>query len=122
MVGTGLSGVQLALRLSDEFPGKVLLAGHRKPEVHLFDSDREWQGKNRMEAFSRITDPVERRKVITRERHRGSVTPEIAKDLDLALGEERLSLLVTEITAARPAVSAFSGRAENHFPGNAESF
>ncbi len=93
VVGAGLSGAQLAVHLSRRARGRVELVGRRRPAVHLFDSDREWQGRNRMAGFAMLSSPEERRAVLQRERHRGSVTPEAAADLEAA--EARGDLRIT---------------------------
>lgn len=94
--GGGLSGAQIAASLASEAPGTVtLLSGHAM-EVHLFDSEPSWQGSNFMAGFAAEHDPVARRAIILRERHRGSLTPEASAEL-AQLQEQRALRVVTVI-------------------------
>ena len=79
--GGGLSGAQTASALASRFPGSVTLVSGHDMQVHLFDSEPSWQGGNFMAAFASVPEPDERRKIILRERHRGSLTPEAEDEL-----------------------------------------
>ncbi|MCH2185298.1 NAD(P)/FAD-dependent oxidoreductase [Myxococcota bacterium] len=84
VIGAGISGVQVALRLAREGRRVILLSRH-PIRVHQFDSDPGWQGPMYMAAYSRLSDPGERRARILKARHRGSVPPEIQSALRAAL-------------------------------------
>ncbi len=83
--GGGLSAAQVALALAKQRPGRVTLATRHDFRVHLFDSEPSWQGQNFMRSFAHEPDPSKRREIITRERHRGSLTPEAREELDAAV-------------------------------------
>ncbi len=79
--GGGLSGAQISAALAERSPGTVTLVSGHEMEVHLFDSEPSWQGANFMSSFAAEPDPAARREIITRERHRGSLTPESREEL-----------------------------------------
>ncbi len=80
VVGGGISGAQVAIRLAR--PGRRVLLLSRHPlRVHQFDSDPGWQGPKYMAAFSRLEDPNERRRRIQKARHRGSIPPDVHASL-----------------------------------------
>ena len=83
IVGAGISGAQIALRLVRE-GHEVHLVSRHELRIHQFDSDPGWLGPMNMTGFNRILDPAKRRSRITEARHRGSVPPEVQKDLDQA--------------------------------------
>jgi cation diffusion facilitator CzcD-associated flavoprotein CzcO len=76
VVGAGLSGAQVAIRLARE--GRRLVLISREPvRVHQFDSDPGWQGPKYMAGYSRLSDPRERRERIRDARHRGSMPADV---------------------------------------------
>ena len=89
VVGGGISGCQVALRLVKE-GHKVHLLSRHEPRVHQFDSDPGWLGPKLMVGFSREPDVDRRRAMISEARHRGSVPPEVHRSLRRALSSEEL--------------------------------
>lgn len=100
--GGGLSGAQLAVALAKRRPGTVTLISGHEMEVHLFDSEPSWQGGNFMASFAGEGDPVKRRAIIARERHRGSLTPEAHAELERL----RVEGIVREVTVDRSSLAA----------------
>jgi len=86
VVGAGISGVQVAVRLARAGRRVVLLSRHAL-RIHQFDSDPGWQGPKYMAGFSRLEDPNERRRRIREARHRGSVPPDVHSALRCAMAE-----------------------------------
>ena len=84
VMGAGISGSQVAIRLAREGRRVVLLSRHPIRE-HQFDSDPGWQGPMYMAGYSRLSDPRERRARIRGARHRGSVPSEIHSALRAAI-------------------------------------
>ncbi|MEM9598416.1 MAG: FAD/NAD(P)-binding protein [Acidobacteriota bacterium] len=89
VVGGGITGAQVALRLVDEGRSVDLVSRH-PPRVHLFDSDPGWLGPKRMHEFRRLENPDDRRQLLRRERHRGSVTPEVHRAVRASVASGRL--------------------------------
>ncbi len=83
VVGAGISGAQVALRLAREGRRVILLSRHGL-RVKQFDSDPGWQGPKNMRGFSRLSDPDARRDRIRAARHRGSMPPEVHAALQIA--------------------------------------
>lgn len=116
VVGAGSSGAQCAAAIAKTVRTcgagtRVTLLTERPLSVHLFDSDREWQGKNRMSAFAAVADPAERRRIIAEARHKGSVTPETAREIERETDSGTLELLTARVTGmhrrASPGASGF---------------
>ena len=101
VVGAGISGAQVALRLA-RWGRRVILLSRHALRVEQFDSDPGWLGPMNMGGFSRLCDPNERRERILAARHRGSMPPEVHEALRRAI-EESLIDLVDEagVTSAR---------------------
>ena len=101
VIGAGISGAQIALRLAR--PGRrVILVSRHGLRVQQFDSDPGWQGPMNMGGFARLRDPDERRDRIRAARHRGSMPPEIHAALRLAFAEGTIELVEeTEVVSAR---------------------
>lgn len=76
VLGGGITGAQAALRFV-EAGRSVCLVSRRPLEEHQFDSDPGWIGPKFMRAYGQIEDLGNRRTVITRARHRGSVPPSV---------------------------------------------
>jgi len=89
VVGSGISGAQVALRLADA-GHEVQLVSRRTPEVHHFDSDPGWIGPKNMRRFAAEPSLKRRRQMIGTARHRGSVPPAIAKRLRQAVAKGTL--------------------------------
>ncbi|MGH0034487.1 MAG: FAD-dependent oxidoreductase [Myxococcota bacterium] len=101
VIGAGISGAQVALRLARE-GRRVLLISRHGLRVQQFDSDPGWQGPKNMAGFTRLGDPDERRDRIRAARHRGSMPPEVHAALRLACADETIELVEgTEVVSAR---------------------
>lgn len=90
IVGAGISGAQIALRLNDEEHEVCLFSRHPLRE-HLFDSDPGWLGPKLMNRFSREPSPDKRRSMITQARNRGSIPPNIRHRLRDAIHKSQIS-------------------------------
>jgi cation diffusion facilitator CzcD-associated flavoprotein CzcO len=99
IVGGGISAAQLACALVAAGTEVTVVARHA-PRIHRFDSDPEWLGPKAMSGFSRTRDPRERRRLIATARHRGSMPPEIARDLRRELRCARAKWLEAEPVSA----------------------
>jgi cation diffusion facilitator CzcD-associated flavoprotein CzcO len=104
IVGGGISAAQLACALAAAGTEVTIVARHA-PRIHRFDSDPAWLGPKAMSGFTRTRDPRERRRLIAAARHRGSMPPEIARDLRRELRCARAKWLEAEpvFAAASPA-------------------
>ena len=89
VIGAGISGVQVAVRLARE-GRRVFLISRHPLRVHQFDSDPGWQGPKYMAGFSRLEDPEERRARISEARHRGSISADVHSELRRALKAETI--------------------------------
>jgi len=98
VVGGGISACQIALRLLDEGHRVQIVARHDLRE-HQFDSDSGWLGPKNMARFERETDVDRRREIITEARHRGSVPPEVRREIRRAILHERLGWHEGEVVA-----------------------
>ena len=92
VVGAGISGAQVALRLAREGRRVVLLSRHAL-RVKQFDSDPGWQGPKNMGAFTRLADPNGRREMIRAARHRGSMPRDVHQALRGAVANETIELV-----------------------------
>lgn len=84
VIGGGITGAQVALRLARGGRG-VHLIGRHDLRKHQFDSDPGWVGPRHMRRFLKIQDLAERRQAITSARHVGSVPPDVYRALRGAL-------------------------------------
>ncbi|MCG8588076.1 MAG: FAD/NAD(P)-binding protein [Proteobacteria bacterium] len=101
VIGAGLSGAQIALRLAREGRRVVLVSRHVL-RVHQFDSDPGWLGPKHMGGFTRLCDPDERRDRIRAARHRGSMPSEVHAALRRASADGTIELVEeAEIRSAR---------------------
>lgn len=91
VIGAGISGVQLAMRLASQANPLVLVSGHPL-QTHQFDSDPGWLGPRFMAAFTAEPDPDRRRATIQAARHPGSIPPALAEALQEAIDEGRIVL------------------------------
>ena len=98
VVGGGISGAQVALRLMQEGHRVHLVARHALRE-HQFDSEPGWLGPRFMAGFEQEKDVDRRREIITTARHRGSVPPDVNKALGDAVAEETIAWHQSSITS-----------------------
>ena len=90
VVGGGISACQVALRLASE-GRKVHLVSRHAIRKHQFDSDPGWLGPKFMAGFKREQDVDRRREMIAAARHRGSISPDVARALHFAIQKDELS-------------------------------
>ena len=98
VVGGGISAVQVALVLAERQPGTVTLLARHEPRIHQLDSDPGWMGPKYLTAFFQQPCTIQRRSVIDKARHRGSVPPKVQHRLRHAVTGSRLAHHIAEIT------------------------
>lgn len=89
VVGGGISAGQVALHLANQGHPVHLISRHSLRQ-HQFDSDPGWLGPKFMAAFDRESCMNRRRELIADARHLGSVPPDVARLLRLAIKQGRL--------------------------------
>ncbi len=97
--GGGITAAQLALALGVRQPGSVTLLTPHPARIHQFDSDPGWLGPKNMRAFEAETSPVARRRMIQEARHRGSIPPDVHRDLRRAVRYGEVKLLEARVAA-----------------------
>jgi hypothetical protein len=103
VVGGGLSAFQLAMWLADRRPGAVTLLARHPARIHEFDADSRWMGPLGWREFARLASGDQRRGVIARERRRGSVPAEIARQVEARVLDGSLVWRLGDVAAAAPA-------------------
>lgn len=101
--GGGITAAQLALALSVRQPGTVTLLTPHPARIHQFDSDPGWLGPKNMRAFEAETSLVARRRMIREARHRGSMPPDVHRDVRRAVRQGEIKLVEARVTAAEAA-------------------
>ncbi len=96
VVGGGISGAQVALRLVKEGHEVHLVSRHELRE-HQYDSDPGWLGPRKMTGFEKEKDHDRRRIMITDARHKGSVPPDVRRALRSAIHHQELHWYQEEI-------------------------
>ena len=109
VVGGGISGGQVALRLLKE-GHRVHLVSRHAPREHQFDSDPGWLGPKYMASFERERRAEHRRAMITEARHRGSVPPDVNRALRRAIRREALVWHESEIDGLEVAETGLTMR------------
>ena len=99
VIGAGISGVQLALRLASLDIPLMLVSGHPL-RAHQFDSEPGWLGPRYMKAFSEERDPARRRAAIQEARHTGSLPPALVQELRGAVSEGRIVCVEGPVSTA----------------------
>ena len=100
VLGGGLSAFQLALWLAERRPGAVALLARHPARIHEFDADSRWMGPLGCREFARLPAGDERRGVIARERRRGSVPAEIARQLERRVADGSLAWRLGDVSTA----------------------
>ncbi|MCS7080565.1 MAG: lysine N(6)-hydroxylase/L-ornithine N(5)-oxygenase family protein [Chloracidobacterium sp.] len=98
--GGGITAAQLALALSTRQPGTVTLLMPHPARIHQFDSDPGWLGPKYMRAFEAEPSLVARRRMIREARHRGSIPPDVHRDLRRAVRHGEITLLEARVAKA----------------------
>ena len=99
VVGGGITGAQICLRLVEEGHDVTLVTRH-KFRVKQFDSEPGWLGPKFMRGFDKLRSYERRREEITAARHRGSMPHSVHKDLRAALKAGLVSLRQAEVRDA----------------------
>ncbi len=99
VVGAGITGAQVALRLADTGREVTLIARHALRK-HQFDSDPGWIGPKYMQRFSKVTDPAARRRMITGARYQGSVPPGVERRVRHAIRDGRIQMVQAAVESA----------------------
>ena len=100
VVGSGISGVQLALYLAEKGFDDILLVSRKAIQVSDFDFEPGWLGPKYLDDFSRQS-LAERRRCITAARMKGSIPRDTKTLIDSATAQERISCIVDNITDAK---------------------
>lgn len=97
VIGGGITAAQTAITLARSRPGTVTLLMRHAPRVAQFDSDVCWIGERCLRHFRSTTSPEFRRQIIRRARHRGSMPPDVHKQLQNAERRGQLRVLRGEV-------------------------
>ena len=85
VVGGGITAAQTAMTLAMQQPGTVTLLMRHASRIHHFDSDPVWIDGRQLEPFHSTDDYNQRRAIVAEARHRGSMPPDVARDLQTAV-------------------------------------
>jgi cation diffusion facilitator CzcD-associated flavoprotein CzcO len=102
VVGGGITAAQTAVTMAMTQPGTVTLLTRHPARVHHFDSDPVWIDARQLQPFHQTQDYARRRAIITEARHRGSMPPDVARDLQTALEGGLLKQEMGTIVGASP--------------------
>lgn len=101
VVGGGMSGTQLALRLARS--GEAVVLATRAPtRVARFDADPPWLGPKKMTEFRGASSYTSRRRMIDGARNIGSVTSDVAHALSAMERRGGVTRVQAEILGAAP--------------------
>jgi hypothetical protein len=92
VVGGGITAAQTAMTLSMQQPGTVTLLMRHAARIHHFDSDPVWIDGRQLQPFHSTDDYSQRRAIIAEARHRGSMPPDVARDLGTAVAGGLMSV------------------------------
>lgn len=110
VVGGGITAVQTALSLAMTAPGTVTLLMRHATRIHNFDSDPIWIDARQLQPFHQTQDYAQRRAIIREARHRGSMPPDVARDLRTGVEGGLLRHLEDSVVESR--YDAVSGNIE----------
>lgn len=112
VIGGGLTAAQLATYFAREGAGRVVLV-HRRPfRVHDFDADVGWMNPIHLRGFAHVPSWVERRRIISEARHRGSITADIAERLRACQANGQVDVILSEIHGVTEAESRLALRTD----------
>ena len=97
VVGSGISGAQLALHLAEKGLEDILLVSRKVIHVSNFDFAPGWLGPKYLDHFSRQSLD-ERRQSIKTARMKGSIPQDTKAMIDNAIAEKQISSVVDDIT------------------------
>ncbi|MEE2971721.1 MAG: FAD/NAD(P)-binding protein [Planctomycetota bacterium] len=98
VVGGGISAGHVSLRLVAEGHRPHLISRHEL-RIHQFDSDPGWLGPKYTVGFHQEPDHDRRRAVITKARHRGSMTPDMGRAVRRGIARSHIQWHEAEVTA-----------------------
>lgn len=101
VIGGGISAAQSAMSLAIRQPGTVTLLMRHPPRVHSFDAEPGWITPAYLDGFHAEPDYGQRRAMIRAARHRGSLPPDVAGDLQKAETSGLLVRRQDEVLSAR---------------------
>lgn len=107
VIGSGISGAHLAIKLCNLGFEVVLISRHGL-RVAEFDSDPGWMGQKFMSAYNKVKSYKDRRKIIYHARHKGSITNTLANQLRSFINQERLKIVQGEICDVKVMNETFS--------------
>lgn len=117
VVGGGITAAQAALRLAAQAPGAVTLLLRHPIREHQFDSDPGWLGPKNQGKLQNTADYARRRQMIQAARHRGSMPPEVVRQVrrgqmagELCLGEGEVTAVVSRLKNGRIELVCRGGR------------
>lgn len=119
VVGGGITAAQTAMTLAGSGARVTLLMRHA-PRVHDFDSDTGWMNAINLSDYAKIADPARRREVIRSARHRGSMPPDVARDLSAADETGRVRIIRAQVRDAAAHGSGICLMLENEREVSAE--
>ncbi|BHH84459.1 NAD(P)-binding domain-containing protein [Desulforhopalus sp. 52FAK] len=97
VIGGGISGGHIALRMTEQLNADVLLISRKKISISNFDFAPGWIGPRYTEGFYR--SPIEqRRQQIVEARAKGSVPKDMKLELDKAVSLNKLTIISDDIT------------------------
>lgn len=105
VIGAGITGAQVALRLAAA-GREVTLVSRHPLRRHQFDSDPGWIGPRFMHGFHREPSMARRRDLIRAARHRGSLPPDVHQETLAAVAAGRLRWRLGSLAGAAPAGGA----------------
>ena len=97
VVGGGISAGHVSLRLVAEGHRPHLISRHDL-RIHQFDSDPGWLGPKYTVGFHQEPDHDRRRAVITKARHRGSMTPDMGRAVRRGIARSHIRWHEAEVT------------------------
>lgn len=112
VVGGGLSAAHVALA-AFERGQPVTWVVRRPPRITDYDADWSWFSGEAMVGFHELRDLRERRALLERSRHRGSVPPAVARRLEVAIAGGAITLVESPLVRA----TAWPGRVRLGFVG-----
>ncbi|MCA0454811.1 MAG: NAD(P)-binding domain-containing protein [Chloroflexi bacterium] len=101
VVGGGITAAQTATALALESSGSVTLLMRHPPRIHQFDSDLGWITHQHLDGFYQDADYARRRHLIRTARHRGSMPPDVVRELEAAVQHGILDQRIDEVKAVR---------------------
>ncbi|MGR3765662.1 FAD-dependent oxidoreductase [Rossellomorea sp. NS-SX7] len=97
VIGGGISSAHLIVKLSKKFNGEIYQISRHPYRVHDFDSDPGWLGPKYLNDYQNITSLTERREVIQKARHKGSLPRELVNRLRWLQKEHAFTFIQDEV-------------------------